>query len=297
MAESIHSHDASSVPQQRFVITNNYGEKLVAVLHETGSKKLVILCHGFRATKDDQIVLNLSDAITSKDISVVRFDFSGNGDSEGTFEYGNYWKEVEDLHSVLLYFSEKDYETSAVVGHSKGGDVVLLYASKYADAHTVINLSGRFDLKRGIENVLGEDYLQRIKIDGFIDVMDKNGKFAFRVTEQSLMDRLNIDMHAACLSIDKKCRIFTVHGSADEIIPVEDAYEIAKLIPNHKLHIIEGADHCYTKHQEDLAKVVVNFLASVQQTKKDPRNPSHLHSIIAWFLHLQRNMNFMQYMS
>ncbi|XP_042456486.1 uncharacterized protein LOC122041023 isoform X3 [Zingiber officinale] len=274
MAESIHSHDASSVPQQRFVITNNYGEKLVAVLHETGSKKLVILCHGFGCTKDHEIILNLSDAITSKDISVVRFDFSGNGESDGTSEYDDLWKEVDDLHSVLLYFSEKDYETSAVVGHSKGGSVVVLYASKYADAHTVINISGCFDFKRGIENVLGQDYLQRIKIDGFIDVMDKNGKFAFRVTEQSLMDILNFDMHAACLSIDKKCRlllplaphlkIFTVHGSADEINPVEDAYEFAKVIPNHKLHIIEGANHFYTKHQEELAKVVVNFLASVQ---------------------------------
>lgn len=43
-----------------------------------------------------------------------------SSESEGTFEFGNYWKEVEDLHSVLLYFSEKDYETSAIVGHSKG---------------------------------------------------------------------------------------------------------------------------------------------------------------------------------
>ncbi|KAG6523801.1 hypothetical protein ZIOFF_013688 [Zingiber officinale] len=184
-------------------------------------------------------------------------------ESDGTSEYDDLWKEVEDLHSVLLYFSEKDYETSAVVGHSKGGSVVVLYASKYADAHTVINISGCFDFKRGIENVLGQDYLQRIKIDGFIDVMDKNGKFAFRVTEESLMGILNFDMHAACLSIDKTCRIFTVHGSADEINPVEDAYEFAKVIPNHKLHIIEGADHFYTKHQEELAKVVVNFLASV----------------------------------
>ncbi|KAG6527654.1 hypothetical protein ZIOFF_009780 [Zingiber officinale] len=200
-------------------------------------------------------------------------------ESDGTSEYDDLWKEVDDLHSVLLYFSEKDYETSAVVGHSKGGSVVVLYASKYADAHTVINISGCFDFKRGIENVLGQDYLQRIKIDGFIDVMDKNGKFAFRVTEQSLMDILNFDMHAACLSIDKKCRlllplaphlkIFTVHGSADEINPVEDAYEFAKVIPNHKLHIIEGANHFYTKHQEELAKVVVNFLASVQQTKQN----------------------------
>lgn len=59
-------------------------------------------------------------------------------------------------------------------------------------------------------------------------------------------------------------RVFTVHGSADEIIPVEDALEIAKLIPSHKLHIIEGANHCYTEHQEELAKTVVDFLTSIQ---------------------------------
>ncbi|XP_065049336.1 uncharacterized protein LOC103992696 isoform X2 [Musa acuminata AAA Group] len=185
-------------------------------------------------------------------------------ESEGVFQFGDYWKEAEDLHAVVLYFSEQKYEISAIVGHSKGGDDVLLYASRYRDVHTVVNLSGRFALDRGIERFLGKDFIQRIKKDGFIDVVDKTGKVLFRVTEESLMDRLNIDMHAACLSIDKGCRVFTVHGSADEIIPVEDALEIAKLIPSHKLHIIEGANHCYTEHQEELAKTVGDFLTSIQ---------------------------------
>jgi hypothetical protein len=37
--------------QQRVIISNNHGEKLVGLLHQTSSKKLAILCHGFRATK------------------------------------------------------------------------------------------------------------------------------------------------------------------------------------------------------------------------------------------------------
>ncbi|WOK91337.1 hypothetical protein Cni_G00028 [Canna indica] len=264
MAQSIPlENDAlntSLVSRQGFTITNNHGEKIVSLLHETGSKKLVILCHGFRSSKEDEIIVNLGAAITSKGLSVVSFDFSGNGESEGAFEYGNYWKEVEDLHSIVMHFSKQKYEISAIVGHSKGGDVVLLYASKYRDVHTVINLSGRFALERGIERFLGEDFLQRIKKDKFTDVTDRKG--TYRVTEESLMDRLNIDMRAACLSIENGCRVFTVHGSADETIPVEDAFEIAKLISNHKLHIIEGANHCYTKHQEELANVVVDFLTS-----------------------------------
>lgn len=55
-------------------------------------------------------------------------------------------------------------------------------------------------------------------------------------------------------------RVLTVHGSEDEIIPVEDAFEFAKVIPNHKLHIVEGANHCYAAHQEVLASVVVDFI-------------------------------------
>ncbi|MCI27166.1 alpha/beta-hydrolases superfamily protein, partial [Trifolium medium] len=54
--------------------------------------------------------------------------------------------------------------------------------------------------------------------------------------------------------------VLTIQGSSDEIIPVQDAHEFAKIIPNHKLHIIEGADHAYTNHQDELSSVAVSFI-------------------------------------
>ena len=33
------------------------------------------------------------------------------------------------------------------------------------------------------------------------------GEVYYRVTEESLMERLNMNMHEACLQIDKKCRL------------------------------------------------------------------------------------------
>lgn len=147
--------------------------------------------------------------------------------------------------------------------------MVLLYASKYNDVGTVINISGRFYLEKGIEDRLGNDFLQRLKQDGFIDVKNKRGTFLYRVTEESLMDRLTTDTHAACLSIQKDCRVLTVHGSKDEMVPAKDALEFAKIIPNHKLHIIEGADHEYTSHQDDLASIVVNFITTGSHQHKD----------------------------
>jgi uncharacterized protein len=53
--------------------------------------------------------------------------------------------------------------------------VVLLYGSMYDDVKMIVNLSGRFDLRTGIKERLGEDFMQIIEKDGYIDVKDKKG--------------------------------------------------------------------------------------------------------------------------
>ncbi|KAL9440366.1 hypothetical protein AB3S75_019097 [Citrus x aurantiifolia] len=194
------------VERRRVVIPNSRGEKLVGILHETGSKQLVIVCHGFQSTKERIPMVNLAAALEREGISAFRFDFSGNGESEGSFLYGNYRKEAEDLRAIVQDFRTKGRVITAIIGHSKGGNAVLLYASKYNDIIIVINISGRFNLKRGIEGRLGLGYLQRIKQNGFIDVKNKKGKLEYRVTEESLMDRLSTDIHAACRMICQDCR-------------------------------------------------------------------------------------------
>ncbi|XP_021275517.1 uncharacterized protein LOC110410225 isoform X3 [Herrania umbratica] len=231
------------IEQQRVVIPNKHGEKLVGLLHETGSKEIVVLCHGFRSTKADRTMMNLAVALEKEGISAFRFDFAGNGESEGSFEFGNYLREADDLHAVTQHFCRENRIVSAILGHSK-----------------VVNVSGRYDLKKGIEERFGKDAMDRIKKDGFVDIKNKTGSVEFRVTEKSLMERLSIDMHEACLKIPRECRVLIVHGSDEDIIPVEDALEFAKIIPNQKLHIVEGADHNYTSHQTELASVVLSYI-------------------------------------
>ncbi|EEF45769.1 uncharacterized protein LOC8259570 [Ricinus communis] len=245
---------------KRVIIENKHGEKLVGILHETGSKQLVIVCHGFQSSKERIPMVKIAGVLQNEGISAFRFDFAGNGDSEGSFQYGNYRRECDDLRSVVQHFREQKLVISAIIGHSKGGNVVLLYASKYNDVYMVVNISGRFNLKRGMEGRLGKDFLQRIKRNGFIDVKNRKGKFEYRVTEESLMDRLTTDPHAACLLIHPECRVLTVHGSMDKMVPAEDAHEFAKFIRNHRLEIIEGADHEFTSHQDKLASIVLDYL-------------------------------------
>ncbi|XP_009802768.1 putative uncharacterized protein YDL057W isoform X1 [Nicotiana sylvestris] len=245
---------------RRVTVHSSHGEELVGVLHETNSLELVIICHGFKSSKDRIPMANLAAALEKEGISAFRFDFAGNGESEGSFQYGNYRREADDLRAVVEHFHEEKRFIAAIVGHSKGGNAVLLYASRYKDVQTVINISGRFNLERGIEGRLGRDFKEKIKQDGFIDVINRKGRLEYRVTEESLMDRLTTDTRGACLSIPQSCRVLTIHGTMDEMVPVEDAMEFAKNVPNHKLHIIEGADHEFTMHQDELASLVVAFV-------------------------------------
>ncbi|KAJ0491260.1 putative feruloyl esterase [Helianthus annuus] len=219
--------------QQKIVIENKHGENLVGLLHETGSKDVVILCHGFQSSKENNTITNLASALEKEGISAFRFDFAGNGNNR---------------------------VTRAILGHSKGGNVVLLYASKYHDVRCVINVSGHYKTEGGVEERLGKGFMQKVKENGFIDVKSKTGEVLYRVTEESLMDRLNTNMHEACLQIDKDCKILTVHGSDDSIVRVEEALEFAKVIPNHKLHIIKGANHGFSKHQDELISNVLSFI-------------------------------------
>ncbi|KAE8813688.1 hypothetical protein D1007_09192 [Hordeum vulgare] len=266
---------------------------------------------GYR--QDDSILVDLAAALASEGVNAFRFDFAGNGESEGVFQYGNYRKEADDLRSVVSYFSEQKYDIIALVGHSKGsssdspfptfllqmgknssfisiralpqslivlffswsatgfdypdmlfcrGNAVLLSASMYHNVASIVNISGRFALEQGIDGRLGKNFMKRIKKDGYIDVRNKKGKFEYRVTEESLGDRLSTDTLLSSRSISKDCRVLTIHGSKDETVPARDALMFAANIPNHELHIIAGANHRYTGHEQELTSLVLDFIKS-----------------------------------
>nr|GEY01501.1 hypothetical protein [Tanacetum cinerariifolium] len=72
--------------------------------------------------------------------------------------------------------------------------------------------TAQLDVTRGggYARAFGKRVLQKVKEDGFIDVKGKIGEFLYRVTEDSLMERLNTNMHEACLQIDKDCSYFSL---------------------------------------------------------------------------------------
>jgi hypothetical protein len=152
--DSMASGDAGpsgrALKREKVTILSAKGLKLAGELGDTGSRDLCILCHGFRSSRADPSLVTLAAALAGAAFSTYRFDFTGNGESEGAFAYGSYWREAEDLRSVVNYWRFRGWRVVSLIGHSKGGNAVLLYASKYGDVACIVNVSGRFDLSKGM---------------------------------------------------------------------------------------------------------------------------------------------------
>lgn len=72
---------------------------------------------------------------------------------------------------------------------------------------------------------------------------------------------MTLDMDPPSRAIQKS-HVLTIHGDADETIPVEDAKSFHERIKGNELVIVEGACHNYKKpeHAQTLIEHMVHFL-------------------------------------
>ena len=86
-------------------------------------------------------------------------------------------------------------KVAAVVGHSKGGDVVLLYAATHDDVPLVVNLAGRFDMQRGLVERFGAETVARVDQLGQVPQAtrtDSGAVVKFVITKQVSHDQEGI---------------------------------------------------------------------------------------------------------
>lgn len=228
-----------------FSVKNNRGEALSCIL-DAGleSKPVAVFVHGFRDSKNGSCVRGVSSELAARGTwRILRFDCSGNGQSEGQFQYANYEEEMEDLRAVVLHArGELGVNVNCIVGHSKGAGVVILYAQKYRDITYVISLAARFHMSAGVKERFGDSIVRKCMEEGQVAVTLKDG-FSFVLTKESLEQRLSLDMGRIAATIPPDISVLTVHGDADTTISVSDAFEFDQRIPNHTLCVLPGACH------------------------------------------------------
>lgn len=142
--------------------SNASGELLVGVLVDDDMQDAVVLCHGYMDGKDRFHFPAMAEALRGTGFASLRFDFAGNGESEGEFDFCAYDKEVEDIKASVEYLRSKGKRVVAVVGHSKGAIESILYAAKYdGDVDKIISISARYNMMHGISG-MGLNFMQSV---------------------------------------------------------------------------------------------------------------------------------------
>ena len=112
---------------------NRRGQRLAARLElpiDQHPEHFAIFAHCFTCSKNLSAVKNISHALSRKGFGVLRFDFTGLGNSEGDFAETNFSSNVDDLLDAAEYLRQHHRAPSILVGHSLGGAAVYFAANE-----------------------------------------------------------------------------------------------------------------------------------------------------------------------
>jgi hypothetical protein len=180
--------------------TDNILLKGTLTLPEKGSKfPAVVLVSGSGAQNRDEEIMShkpflvISDFLTRNGIAVLRYDDRGTAESEGDYSIATTYDFVNDAKYALEFLKlqpEIDKENIGIIGHSEGGVIAPIIASKDNQINYIVMLAGPV--------LSGKDLmiLQKYKIEEQMgvpkEVLEKNSKI-FREAYDILTDS-NLDL-------------------------------------------------------------------------------------------------------
>jgi pimeloyl-ACP methyl ester carboxylesterase len=235
-------------------IKNKHGETIDYTFHtaKKESDTIVVLGHGVTGNKDRPFIVTLAEELANAGISALRFSFSGNGASGGRFADSNISKEVDDLGAVL---DQLNNARIGYIGHSMGGAVGVLRASRDPRIKFLVSLAGMVNTKEFAEREFG---------------MVKPGEgFMWDDTNCPLSQGYMDDLRKIGSVVNEAPKIkipwLLVHGSEDDVVPITDSREIfAKANQPKQLKELPGANHVFagaaTQHMVDAVK---NWIAKL----------------------------------
>ena len=177
------------------------------------------------------------------DIHVLRMDLAGCGGSGGSKMLGGYERDVRDIEAMMAYCEEEEkMDVVALIGHSKGGNEVLMYAAGMCRVPLVVAIAPRYDMKA---------------VPAYLEDMVAQGQ----VPQEELDERTAIEMDAVVARIKHETRVLLVHGTADEIIPFADAEAMAVRFrethhPSFELLPVDGANHFFNASQTHVHTII-----------------------------------------
>ena len=223
-------------------------------------KDTIIYLHGWG--QNIEMMRPLADARENMN-DIIIIDLPGHGKSEEP----KYAWQVEDFVEFLKEFIEKlNIKNPTLVGHSFGGKVSLLYASKYNVKKLVLFGSPfkkeitKLSLKTKILKTAKKIPVLN-KLEGYAKkhIGSTDYKNASPLMRNILVNTVNLDISEEVKKIT--CPTLIIWGDLDDQVPVEDAYELESLIKDSGVVLYEGCTHyAYLERLGQTINVLNSFL-------------------------------------
>ncbi|MGD9182714.1 MAG: alpha/beta fold hydrolase [Desulfobacterales bacterium] len=206
-----------------------------------------LFAHCFTCSKNIKAIAHISRALTREGLAVLRFDFTGLGESEGDFADTNFSSNVDDLIAAAD-FLESNYEAPKIlIGHSFGGAAVLQAAGRVSASAAVVTIAAPAD-PRHVKHALGS-VTEAIQSRGEADV-NLAGR-TFTLKKQFLDDLEFVNMKATLQNLSRA--LLVLHSPIDETVGIENAAHIFQAARHPKSFIsLDKADHLLSDPEDSL---------------------------------------------
>lgn len=226
---------------QKVTFHNKTGQQLFGRLELPANQlphNYVLFAHCFTCNKNLLAIKNISKSLTSSGFGVLRFDFTGLGESEGDFADTNFSGNVEDLVAAADYLKKAHKAPTLLIGHSLGGAAAIFAASEIPSVMTLATIGAPSNPVH-VKHLLRSS-IEEISAKGEAKV--NIGGRDFTIKKQFLEDLETKSLPQIIKALRKP--ILILHSPQDQIVEIKNAENIYIAAHHPKSFVsLDGADH------------------------------------------------------
>lgn len=197
-----------------------------------------IFAHCFTCSKDYHASARISRGLADRGFAVLRFDFTGLGNSGGAFDETTFSTNVADLLAAAAALTQELEAPRLLMGHSLGGAAMLRVAGDLPSVGAVVTLNSPSGPHTLLGKIAGRD--AEMARDGRVPL--NVGDREMPITREFVADVATHDMESAIAGLGRP--LLVLHDPRDPVVPIAEADRILSLAKHPKSFIaLDGAGH------------------------------------------------------
>jgi putative redox protein len=239
-------------------------------LPEAPPRAYALFAHCFTCSKNLRAATNISQSLTSAGYAVLRFDFTGLGQSDGDFSDTNFSTNIGDFLAAADFLADEYEAPALLLGHSLGGTAVLQAAHDIPSAVAVATIGSPADPAH-VAHLFGDE-TEALEREGAVDV--HLGGRPFTIKKQFIDDLAKHPMPASVGKLRKAVMI--LHAPLDETVELDNASRLFAAAKHPKSFVsLDKADHLLSREEDSrwVGEIIATWAAKylpAQDTEDDP---------------------------